>query len=199
MSTPRVTRCAASRARRLLTPAIGVVLVVALAAAGPAVAARPAHQAQRCANADAVPSAGNSAAVRRATLCLVNVERRARGARNLKANARLRTAAQSYAEQMVAKDFFAHVSPTGSTLLQRIRRAAYLSSARSWSLGENLAWGTGLLATPAATVRNWMQSPPHRRNVLDRRFREVGIGVAIGAPGTTERGATYTTEFGRRS
>ena len=58
---------------------------------------------------------------------------------------------------------------------------------------------TGTLATPAQTVRGWMNSPPHRRNMLDRGFREIGIGVALGAPGSNDPGATYATEFGRRS
>ena len=188
-----------SHSRRVLAVAFAAALVTTAMGGALAVASGPAYAAQQCANASLVPSSTNLVAIRRATLCLINAERRARGARRLKSNARLRNAAQSYAEQMVAKDFFGHVSPTGSTLLQRIRRSAYLRPARSYSLGENLAWGTGSLTTPAQTVRNWMQSPPHRKNILDKGFREIGIGVAIGAPHTDKPGATYTSEFGRRS
>ena len=67
-------------------------------------------------------------------------------------------------------------------------RRAICATSRSWSVGENLAWGTGVLATPRATVRAWMHSPDHRANLLDRRFADVGIGVAAGAPIALERG-----------
>jgi uncharacterized protein YkwD len=80
---------------------------------------------------------------------------------------------------------------------QRIKRTNYLRGARGWTLGENLAWGTGSAATPARIVSAWMHSPGHRRNILDRRYREFGIGLALGAP-TGGPGATYVNEFGRR-
>jgi uncharacterized protein YkwD len=59
----------------------------------------------------------------------------------------------------------------------------------------------GDAATPATIVRAWMHSPGHRANILNRRFREIGIGVASGAPvrdGAAKSGATYATEFGLR-
>ena len=171
------------------------IAVVAAIGASPAQAAKPVS----CANADLVPNAANGASARSATLCLINVERRSRGIRALRSNSRLRNAAQRYAEQMVRQNFFGHVSPSGSTLLQRIRKAAYLNSTRAYSVGENLAWGTRELSTPRQTVRSWMGSPPHRANMLDRGFREIGIGVAIGVPRGDDPGATYATEFGRRS
>jgi uncharacterized protein YkwD len=71
---------------------------------------------------------------------------------------------------------------------------------RSWSLGENIAWGSGELASPAAIVRSWMHSSGHRRNILDGGFRNIGIGVASGAPADVQGqpAATYTTDFGSR-
>jgi uncharacterized protein YkwD len=188
--------------RSRLSLATAAIAAVAAIAAAPAQAAKPVKSKPKpvsCANADLVPNAANGASIRSATLCLINVERRARGLRALRSNSRLRNAAQRYAEQMVRQSFFGHVSPAGSTVLQRIRKASYLKSARAYSVGENLAWGTRELATPRQTVRNWMNSPPHRRNMLDRGFREIGIGIAIGVPQGSDPGATYATEFGRRS
>ena len=52
----------------------------------------------------------------------------------------------------------------------------------NWAIGENLAWGSGSRGTPRAIVRTWMHSARHRRSILSRRFRDVGIGVAAGAP-----------------
>jgi uncharacterized protein YkwD len=109
--------------------------------------------------------------------------------------------ASSYARQMVRVQFFDHTSPGGSTMLARIRATSYLRDVTSWSVGENLAWGTGALATPRAMVRAWMQSAEHRANLLDRHFADVGIGVAAGAPVALEPGelgGTYVTDFGRR-
>jgi uncharacterized protein YkwD len=155
-----------------------------------------------CAGAGLEPSRTNVSAVRRATLCLLNAERSRRGLGALRSNPRLASAASSYARAMVAHSFFDHVSPGGSTLVKRITATHYLSNALSWSLGENLAWGSGVLATPEETVQAWMHSPGHRANILDRGFREIGIGVALGVPvrlSAGAAGATYATEFGRRS
>jgi uncharacterized protein YkwD len=102
----------------------------------------------------------------------------------------------------VRHDFFDHVSRvTGSTLVGRVKRTAYLARAQGWSLGENLAWGAGSRATPRETVQAWMRSPGHRQNILTRNFREIGVGVVLGAPADLPNGlraATYTTDFGAR-
>lgn len=101
---------------------------------------------------------------------------------------------------MVRGRFFAHVCPQGSTLRSRSRSAKYLNkSVRDYALGENLAWGSGSLSTPNSIVRSWMRSHGHREAILDGSFRDVGVGVAPGAPRNVRgRAATYTTEFGYR-
>jgi uncharacterized protein YkwD len=164
-----------------------------------ALSAGPAH-AQGCANADLNPTAGNVGKVQDATLCLINEERTSRGRPRLRASSILDEVAARYAHKMVAQSFFSHVSPGGSTFDQRIRGAGYLRGARGWTLGENLAWGTGALSTPRAIVRAWMHSPDHRRNLLDAAFRDTGLGVSAGAPvGGLGDGATYANEFGKRT
>jgi len=96
---------------------------------------------------------------------------------------------------MVARGFFDHVSPDGGTLSDRVHRTGY--SGRT--LGEDIGWGTYDLGTPSAIVAAWMKSPPHRAIILRGRFREIGVGVAIGTPGDrTETGAVYTLDVGRR-
>jgi uncharacterized protein YkwD len=160
-----------------------------------------ASAAKACAGGNTVPSQSNAVAVRHATLCLLNQQRHAHGLRPLRSSGKLRSAAQSYTWAMVRNDFFDHVSPGGSTLTTRVRSTAYLASSRGWALGENIAWGAGSLATPAATVRAWMHSAGHRHNILTARFTEIGIGVVPGAPVDLPAGmnaATYTTDFGAR-
>jgi uncharacterized protein YkwD len=155
----------------------------------------------RCAGADVLPSAATLSQARSATLCLLNRERAAKGLPALRSEKALGTMATRFAGLMVRQRFFDHVSPGGSTLSSRIASSGYVRRTVSWSAGENIAWGSGVEATPASIVAAWMHSAPHRRNILDPRFREVGIGVSPGAPaqlGDGEQAATYATEFGRR-
>lgn len=170
------------------------VIVLALLAL---LALSGAAQASGCRNADVDPTVAPAAA-RAATVCLINVERRAHGARRLRANRLLAVAASRHSGDMVRRHYFSHVSRGGSTAGSRIKTTGYLAHAASWAIGENLAWGTLSAATPRQIVKRWMASPGHRRNMLDRRFTQVGIGVAIGAPTGARRAATYSAEFGRR-
>jgi len=155
-----------------------------------------------CEDANLMSSRAKLAQIRAATLCLINDERTSRGLAPLTSSRPLREAAQRYSRLMVRERFFGHVSPGGSTLTSRVRRqTAYLRGARSWALGENIAWGSGTLGSPARIVTAWMGSPDHRANILKPGFRNIGIGIADGAPRPT-RGldaATYTTDFGRKS
>lgn len=159
-------------------------------------AAFPKSQAA-CAGRDTPVTAARLRAARRATLCLLNVERARRGLTPLRASSPLRRAATTYSGRMVRGRFFAHVSPRGDTLRDRVKRTSYLDGARAWTLGENLAWGGATRSTPASIVASWMRSPGHRRNVLDRAYAHVGVGVVTGTP-KGGRGGTYTTHFGSR-
>ncbi len=149
-----------------------------------------------------MPTHDNAPALRAATLCLLNEERAKRGLKALKSHPQLEKAAQNYTRAMVRQGFFDHVSPGGSTLLSRVRRGTrYLHGARRYSLGENIAWGSGNYATPRETVQGWMESSGHRTNILNRRFKHIGIGVVAGAPEDDQGmpAATLTTDFGYRS
>ncbi len=174
--------------------------VVTVACPGPAApAATP--PAAACGDGSIVPGPANLAAVRATTVCLVNRERTQRGLRPLQAVPALEGAAAGYATRMVRERFFDHTAPDGKTFVTRIKRTSYLRGAlRRWSVGENLAWGSGALATPDAIVKAWMASPGHRANILNGAFTELGIAVAPGAPsaGVGNGAATYVNEFGLR-
>jgi uncharacterized protein YkwD len=153
--------------------------------------------AAACPTPDLDPLAGSPSAVVAATLCLVNAERVDRGLARLDANPKLATAARRYAGDLVDGGYFSHTGRDGSDVGRRLRRVGYVPNDRAWTVGENLAWGTGVLATPAAIVRAWMNSPGHRANVLDPRYREIGLGFVTGNPARAEGvGATYAAEFG---
>ncbi len=174
--------------------ALLLALALAFAAPSPASAAEPgARTARTCPAQQVAPSARSLPAVRTAVLCLLNRERAARGLRALKSDARLRRAARRHSADMARRGYFAHTSPTGSTMTRRVLRAGYARGAAAWTIGENLAWGAGSRATATSIVRAWMASPGHRANILQGRFRHIGVGIA--APGPR---VLFTTDFGAR-
>ncbi len=178
--------------------ALAAVLVLLGLGLGLGSAAPPATAGPDCTNADARPGEVSDAALGRATLCLVNEERAQHGLVRLRPDKSLARAAERHADDMVRRSYFAHTSRSGSTFVRRIARTGYMSRARRWWVGENLAWGSGSRATPRSILHSWMTSPKHRENILYGRFRELGVGVARGAP--TRRSysgaATYVHEFG---
>lgn len=160
----------------------------------------PAVASQACAGADLTPTQANLEAARAATLCLVNAERSRDGEPALIDNARLSEAATGHSYDMVARDYFEHVSPDGQTLLTRVHASKFIPNSHvGYTLGENIAWGTLWLATPRSIVKAWMADPGHRANILKRSFRCSGIGIDPAAPASKSRGqagAMYTQDFG---
>jgi uncharacterized protein YkwD len=158
----------------------------------------PAPAPAECANADLTPNAGNLDAIRAAILCLHNQIRARNGLPALKANAKLRRAAEGHSAEMVQQRYFEHTSPSGSTMVDRILASGYVRADQGWLLGENLEWGTGSLSTPRGALDAWMNSPGHRANILKRGYRHLGVGITLGVPVAGGTGATITVDFGVR-
>ncbi len=156
--------------------------------------------AKPCTETGVTPTPANIAVVREAILCLINQKRAAEGEQPLRTNPKLQAAAESHSNECVELDYFAHVSPSGETPVERIQGSGYLPSPfDGYVLGENLAWGTYELGTPQAIVAAWIASPPHLANILEGRYTETGIGVTPAVPssrGEGAPGATYAQEFG---
>jgi uncharacterized protein YkwD len=169
--------------------------VSSLLALTAAVAAPVGADAASCTGADTAPALLGQAGTARTTLCLLNQERRARGLRPLRADGKLRAAAAGHAGDMVARHYFDHTSKSGASFVTRIKRTGWTKHRRGWTVGENIGYGSGSLATPREMVKGWMHSAGHRANILARQFKLIGIGVANGAP-TGDSGATYATDFG---
>lgn len=166
----------------------------------PPVARRPIASTAPCANTDLTPDPTNIAVVEAATLCLVNQVRGQHGLAALAPNADLQQSAEQHNNDMVAKDYFAHNGPAGDTPLSRIQATGYLADdSVSWVVGENIAWGTLSLSTPAAIVQAWVNSPEHLANILDGDYTDSGLAVAPQAPPSLaqgQQGAIYTQDFG---
>ena len=176
----------------LLAAWLGIMLTAAPADAR---GKRSSSSSSSCRQTQTVPAKSNLRTVERATLCLLNRERKRRGMRALQGDHRLARAADRHISDMVRHRYFGHDSRNGRSFSDRIRAAGYLSRVGRWTVGENLAWGSGSQGSAAQIMKAWMASPGHRRNILNRRFREIGIGVILGSPRGGD-GATYATEFG---
>jgi uncharacterized protein YkwD len=110
----------------------------------------------------------------------INTIRQQQGLRTLRDNPRLAAVARDYSRRMAAQNFFAHVSPQGDTLSDRVKAAKIFYLV----VGENLFTSTNIPQPTNAAVEGWMQSPGHRENILRSEFRETGVGV-------WRRGNTY--------
>jgi uncharacterized protein YkwD len=100
---------------------------------------------------------------------------------------------------MVEEGYFDHTSPSGTTFVDRVIGAGYVKRNAAWSLGENLAWGTGDESTPQNMMTAWMNSAGHKANILKGSYKELGIGIRLGVPSDPGAGATFTAEFGAKA
>jgi uncharacterized protein YkwD len=111
--------------------------------------------------------------VREQMLAAVNTARKRAGLGPLKADSRLDKAAQGHAEDMLKRGYFAHESPSGTTVRERSQAAGY-----AWRvIGENIAFGQ---TSVDEVMETWINSPGHRKNILTPSFTELGVGLAMG-------------------
>jgi uncharacterized protein YkwD len=127
--------------------AVAVAVALALAAPAPA-------------RADAVET----------ILSSINAIRAKAGCGPLKLNKALMAAAKTHATNMAEDDFFGHRGKDGRGFASRIRSQGYVYGLAA----ENIAAGQ---KTPAKAVQAWVDSPGHRRNILNCRFRDTGIAM----------------------
>lgn len=137
----------------------------------------------------------------------VNAKRRAVGLPIMTFNAQLGVAAQNHARDMFTRGYFGHFNPEGDSYVDRIRHVGYMDEPLAqcpcqpifdlknasftpnsvivksgnlcdcsvqFSVGENIARGQ---LTAAQVMEDWMQSPSHKRNILESEFKEIGVGI----------------------
>ena len=129
-------------------------------------------------------------AVRQEMLERVNTLRREAGRPPLTLEPRLTTAAQGHADDMLTRTYYSHVTPEGTPPRQRVLAAGYSGEI----VGENIAAGQ---TSVELAVDAWMHSTEHRRNILDPRFQEIGIGMAVGSYEHKYK-ILWVQNFGRR-
>ena len=174
-----------SRASALLV----AVVVVAVAAAPGSARARGGSQTR-------------TAQLQAALLAQINSFRAAHGLRRLRISRGLTVVAGAHSAQMARLGFFSHNSANGQSFSQRLARFYTPRGFRSWTVGENLVWG-GPDIGPARAFQLWLASPPHRANLLNPSWREIGLGAvhSTSAPGVYGGGAAtvVTADFGART
>lgn len=168
---------------------LGVIVVLL----GPGVAR---SDAAECTNSSAPAYKLAEGDARKATLCLLNRERAAHGLRPLRADDEQQEAAEGHNRTMIRKRCFSHQCSGERDLVGRIEATGYLPCNCSWSVGENIAWGSGSTSSPRKIVAAWMHSAEHRANILNPRFEHAGVAVGQGSPAGGGDTATYTLDFG---
>ena len=173
-------------AGRVAAP-LAALLVAAVAASGAAAA----HRA---------PAASLSP-LETSVLADINAFRAGHGLARLRLSRQLSGAARAHSVQMAADGYFAHESADGSAFWQRVQTFYSSSPWRFWSVGENLLWSSPD-ATPARALKMWLASPEHRANLMNPRWREIGVAAVheAAAPGAFQSldVTIVTTDFGVR-
>jgi uncharacterized protein YkwD len=172
-----------------------VVLFVAVCAACTVAVAgfllsSPAAEAQATGKVNVRSCTGGQVSLKPAESQMLNLHNQRRASQNrprLCVHPALQRAARAHSADMIRRDYFAH-----GNVGQRLRRHGY-----NWSTyGENIIQDLGG-PTARGSFNRWMRSPSHRSNIMNGRFREVGIGYATG----TYKGGTstmWTADFGNR-
>jgi uncharacterized protein YkwD len=128
---------------------------------------------------------------------LINKARVRNGRTPLTVSPALCRSAKLHSRDMIARDYFSHSSPRGSTPDSRTRSCGYRAIAgHRWAVGEVIGWGTG--ANPRTMVQMWMKSSGHRSILLSSRWQHVGPGMVVGTFQGCGSARMYTVDFGCR-
>ncbi len=110
---------------------------------------------------------------------LTNEQRIANGLSPLNENKTLDEAALAKGNDMLAKGYWAHFAPDGTSPWKFFINFGY----KYQYAGENLARD---FSSPSAAVTAWMNSPSHKENILNPHYKEIGIGVVEGSLSGTD-------------
>jgi uncharacterized protein YkwD len=138
--------------------------------------------------ADAALATGHSErslpTLNRQVIAAVNQFRVAHGLAALHESAALDRSARVHSLEMGKDGYFAHSSHDGTAFWKRIQHYYPAGGHATWSVGENLVWASPTLGA-AGAMKEWISSPPHLRNLLTARWRDVGVSAVrvVNAPG----------------
>ena len=180
-----------------------VLASLTAAAIGFAPANHAAHRPQAARKATASVSAASLhlSTLESQLLSQINLTRGRHGLRALRLSAALTAAADQHSQSMAQKGYFSHDSANGGSFFRRIASYYAYRGYSNWSAGENLLYSTPDI-DPVGALRLWMNSPEHRANLLNRSWREIGLGAvhSSSAPGVYggDEVTIVTADFGFR-
>src|SRR6187200_1220116 len=151
-------------------------------------------------------AAGNAvqreSSLERSIVDRINEVRNENGLRPLTLSTSLQAAAVVHTRTLAQRGIFQHESPDGSPFHKRVGRYYGPDGFRTWAVGENLVFNSAPLNAERA-VKAWLDSPPHRKNLLNPTWREIGVGALLvrKAPGVYHNSTVViaTADFGART
>lgn len=128
-----------------------------------------------------VTSADDISRLERQAFNVLNERRKENGLAPVEWSEEMAKVARNHSENMARYKFFSHVGKDGLMVSDRADALGYTK----WkAIGENIAYNRGYDNPAEFAAERWMLSPAHRENVLNRRWKEAGIGLAIASDGT---------------
>lgn len=163
----------------------------------------PTAGAASCTNATTDAGRLSSSQIASAVACQINAERSGRGIAKVTAFSKLTKAAQFHTVDMQDNlHSLVHESSNGQSAANRIaHKFGYGDGAKTWTVGEDIAFcfGSGF-CTPKKIVDLWLADPPHKKILLDKKWKNFGVGALTGTADDpeAESGALVTADFGVR-
>jgi len=151
----------------------------------------------KCPKANATPGEASAEQLGDAVVCLIGKERKKADVKAVDQNGALTSVAAKHTKVMIEENCLDHRCRGEKPLNERIVNSGYPRPGERYSFGEV----TGCSLTPEAMVDAWMDSRVHRKRILGKKYRDVGIGAAKGSPNVAgcddgRRRGVYTVILG---
>jgi uncharacterized protein YkwD len=179
--------------RRVAVVAVSILVAVAVGflVGDPQTVAAAGYKAKRCGGGKVVLSGREKKA-----FVIHNRIRRRHHLPTFCVHPALEQAARRHSKDMIARDYLSHRTiGRDEGFAARIRRFGYDGYR---TIGENIALGGNRAGTPVRIMHAWMNSEGHKRNILNGKFRQIGIGASTGNYKGRESVSIYTADFGAK-
>ncbi len=185
---------------------VRLTLIASLAAAvlalGPATASAGTYDhlvapMTQCGGSQQTNTGLSTATQERVMFCMHNYARIRAGRAAYRGNSLLQISSDAKTGDMIRCRIFSHTA-CGREALFHVKRVGY-TKCGSWSAGENIGWGSGNHGNVRSIMFAWVNSTGHRANILNPRFRDLGVGLRKGIFRGHPNSQVWTTHLGYRS
>lgn len=127
--------------------------------------------------------------------CMHNFARKKKGRKPLRKRGKLQWSATQKTREILECQDFSH-DACGRDAFYWIRRTGFMSGC--YGVNENISYGSGWKGSVRNVMSGWLHSDGHRRALLTRRHRFIGIGLARGSYQGYDGVQSWTAHFGYR-